>query len=151
MDNNIQLIRAIGSEFVLRKYRSFVVVLFIFIAVLLSGAIYLTTLSAWWWLLAVPVIGGGILLVIIAVLAGLVVKLLRPNITKMQRSSVADFVDKLERVADGLQTPPFIVLFRVVKDVVRPGKTPFLQSMAQDSTSLKSDYITLQRSFYAKS
>ena len=151
MDNNIQLIRAIGSEFVLRKYRSLIAVLFILIVLLVGGAIYLTTLSAWWWLLAVPVIGGSILLVIIAILAGFVVMLLRPSITKMQRSSVADFVDKLERVADGLQTPPFIVLFRVVKDVVRPGKTPFLQSMAQDSTSLKSDYITLQRSFYAKS
>lgn len=147
MKTQINLIRAIGSEFAGRKLKLILLIFGILALIALIGAIWLTTLSAWWWLLAVPVI----IVVVLGILAGLVasllVTMLRPSLTKPQKAGVKKFVDKLERVAETIQTPMFILVFRVVRDSVRPGGTTFIQSTAEDSTTLHKDFLELQRDF----
>lgn len=147
MQSNITLIRAIGSEFIIRKYRSLVLVLAIVAVAVLALMIWLITLSAWWWLLAAPVISLVIIGVLVALLVRVIIRAASPVLTKQQTKDVKDFVDKLERVADNLQTPAFIILFRVVRDTVRPRDKTFIQSMAEDSTTLHTDFATLQRKF----
>lgn len=144
---NVQLIRAIGSEFIRRKYSS-AVMLFV-IAALISVVliVWLVNISAWWLLLAVPVILGILIGIVIAVAMRILVNVASPTLTKEQKSGVRDFVDKLERVAENIQTPPFMILFRIVRDTIRPRDKTFIQAVAEESASLRPDFLSLQKLF----
>lgn len=144
---NLKLIRAIGSEFIARKYKSLLITFVIVSFIVLGLAVWLVNNSAWWWLLAVPLIiviliGIGLLLTL-----RVAIKVLTPQLNKEQSKPLNDFVDKLERVAENIQTPPFVILLRVARDTVRPHKRSFIQSVAEDSTTLRTDFIKLQKYF----
>lgn len=147
MTIQLQLIRAISGEFIVRKFMP-IVLLFAIVSILaLGGAIWLTTISAWWWLLAIPVIGFVLLGIVACVAARVIIGFIRPKLTKLQSTNVAQFVDKLERIAENLQTPMFIIVYRVIRDVIRPHDPSFVQTMIGDSTSLRKDLADLQRDF----
>lgn len=141
------LVRAIGSEFISRKFRSTVFVLGIFAFVIIAAVIWLTTLSGWWWLLAVPIIMFMLLGLFTALMVRAMLKKLRPELTKPQANEVNSFVDKLERVADNLQTPMFIIVFRVIRDIMRPRGSTFIRTVTEDSTTLRKDLLQLQKNF----
>ncbi|CAN5173452.1 hypothetical protein BH09PAT3_BH09PAT3_5330 [soil metagenome] len=147
MQSQITLIRAIGSEFIARKLKSTAMLIGVVMTIAVVLVLWLTTISAWWWLLAVPVISTAILALGAYCVGMFIVKLVRPNLTAKQKTSVHEFVDKLERVADNLQTPMFIIVFRVIRDVIRPRDTSFIRDVATDSTTLHSDFMALQRDF----
>lgn len=149
MQVQIKLIRAIGSEFVGRKLKSTALPIGIVAAIVLVGAIWLTTISAWWWLLAAVVITAVILLALIYLVAAFVVKLMRPDLSKVQKTGVRDFVDKFERVTENVQTPIFIIVFRIARDIIRPRQPSYIQTVASDSTSLHKDLAELQKMFSA--
>lgn len=149
MKAQVTLIRAVGSEFVARKLRSTALTMGILAVIVLMVSLWLTTLSAWWWLLATVVIAAVILLVLTYLLAAFVIKRLRPELTKTQRTGVRDFVDKLERVADSLGTPVFMIVFRVLRDMKWPRQPNYIQTVAADSTSLHTDLAKLSKLFSA--
>ena len=130
MRPQIDLIRAIGSEFAIRKLRGIMLVFGLVSLALAAGLIWLTTLNAWWWLLAVPALMAVLLGTAILLITRLTVKALRPQMTKTQKKAVSGFVSKLERTADNLQTPLFIIVYRIVRDVVRPRGKSFIVSVA---------------------
>lgn len=141
------LIRAIGSEFLARKVRSLALIVVIASVLLLSLAIWLTTVNVWWWLLAAPVIGTVIAGAFGLGVALLAIRLLRPPLTAPQRDGVREFVDKLERITEHVQTPMFLIVFRVIRDSLWPRGKTFLESAAEDSTSLHTDIAKLERLF----
>lgn len=94
-----------------------------------------------------PVIVLAILGVVAYISARAVTKRLRPELTKAQASDVVAFVDKLERVASNLQTPMFMIIFHVMRDVVLPRKNTFIGTAANDSVSLREDFLKLQKNF----
>lgn len=143
----VSLIRAIGSEFLRRKYRAVLVVFVIAALIALGLVAWLVSISAWWWLLAVPVIIGVLIGIVIAAVMKVLIRIAIPTMTKVQKNGVKDFVDKLERVAENIQTPPFMILFRIVRDTIRPRDKTFIQSVAEDSSSLRSDFLALQKLF----
>lgn len=149
MTSHVTPIRAIGGEFLRRKWKG-ILTLFTLVSLALSiGCVWLITISAWWWLFAVPVFSAVILGIFGLLIARLVIGIITPKLSRPQQSAVADFVDKLERVAERAQTPPFWIVFKVIRDVIWPRNTTFIQDMAQDSTSLKSDYEKLLKVFSA--
>lgn len=77
----------------------------------------------------------------------LVVYRLKPKMNKRQITLLRNFVDKLERVAEHAQTPVFIIVFRVARDVLFPREPNYIQSVTSESTTLKPDFIALQKSF----
>jgi hypothetical protein len=147
MNSQITLVRALGSEFVGRKLKSVILLFGVFAAVTLAIAIWLVTVNVWWWLLAVPVIVFVVIGAIACLVVSRIVTLLRPSLTKPQKTGVSDFVDKLEHVAEGLQTPVFLIVLRVVRDIIRPNDKPFIIGLAKDSTSLRGDLKDLRRLF----
>ena len=149
MHGQIKLVRAVGSEFVARKLRSTALTVGVLAVIALIASLWLTTLSAWWWLLASVVIAADILLVLAYLLAAFVVGRLRPELSKAQATGVREFVDKLERVADSLGTPMFIIIFRVVRDTIWPRQPNYIQTVARDGTSLHTDLGKLQKLFAA--
>lgn len=147
MKAQVNLSRAIGCEFLARKLKSLGILLGIIVFVSLAVAIWLTTVNVWWWLLAVPVILFSILGVTAFVAARVTLLVLKPTVTDIQDQAVKDFVDKFERVAEHVQTPMFILVFRVIRDILRPGKKTFIQSATEDSTTLHKDLAALQAKF----
>lgn len=146
-DMHIKTTRAVGSEFVKRKLSGVTTIIAILSAVFVGLGIWLTTMSAWWWILLVIIIAWVLLGIILLLIAWFAVKLLRPQMTADQRHAVSDFVDKIERVSETIQITPFMIFFRILKDMLFPPKESFIRQIADDSTSLHSDYAALTKLF----
>ncbi len=147
MKIKIELVRAIGSEFVNRKLKSIVIVFGVIALISLILTVWLATISAWWLLLLLPFLIFTMLGFLAGLAARVVIKTLRPELTRSQKTDVGNFVDKLERVAENIQTPMFIIVFRVVRDIIRPGERTFVRSVAKDSTTLHKDFSELEQNF----
>lgn len=90
---------------------------------------------------------GVILLVMAYMVVAFVIKLVQPNLKAPQNEGVKQFVDKLERVMGVTGVSRFVIVFRVVRDIVRPRGKSYLQQVVGDSTSLHTDLDRLQKLF----
>lgn len=147
MSAHIKVIQAVGAEFLRRKFRGFVILYGALCAASIGLMIWVSTQGEWWWVLAavmVPVLALGLIGVLIA---RWILNRLRPAMTKVQRQSTKDFVDKLERVTEHIQMPMFMIFIRVVLDILRPGKQTFIGTVAHDSSSLRTDFVALRNLF----
>lgn len=146
-NEHVSASRAVGAEFLRRKLRS-ITTLASGAAIVLSGlSIWLVTISAWWWILLVIVVAWAVLGIILLAVAWLSTRLLRPDMTTVQKKAVSNFVDKIERVSETLQTAPFMIFFKVLRDMIFPSQQPYIRQLANDSTSLHTDYIALTKLF----
>ncbi len=144
---NQKLYRAIAAEYFRRKYRSIIIIYwitFIFFALLFG---WLLPFSNWWLLVAFPIIGlllvGGFVLVITRIM----LRTIQPSLSSEQSSAVSVFVDKLLQVADNLQTPPIVILFYMLKDIMRPSNTTYIGSVIDDSRNLRPAFESLRSLF----
>jgi len=147
MNPTITVIRCVGAEFATRLFYPVAVISAILCALLVTGVLLLATLSQWWLLLLIPVVMLVCVVFGVMLITGLVIRTVRPFQTKVQRVAVKAFVDKLQRVSDAVQTPKFILLFRIVRDIAAPRKDGFIGSMTDDTVSLKRDFQALQKLF----
>ncbi len=147
VERQISLVRAIGTEFINRKVKSLFLLIAVVGTAVLGIVIWLTTVNVWWWLLAAPVMVLVVAGLLVYIITKFVLRVLQPVLTDAQKRDVTLFVDKLERVTENIQTPMPFILLRVIKDTVWPGKEPFIQTVAHDSTTLSQDFIDLQKSF----
>jgi len=150
MNSSLLAIRAIASEFANRIYKPFGLIVAIVSLILIVIMIWLITMSAWWLLLAIPVFMLIIVAILLLTIAGVVIRLVSPKPTKIQKKQVSDFVDKLQRLSEVTATPKIFLLFRSIKDAVSPSKTGYVQSVITDSTSLQKDFKEILASFSRK-
>jgi hypothetical protein len=140
-------IRAIGTELASRIYWPVIIAITIFCAAIIWLMIWLIMMSAWWWILAVPVFFS-ILVGMFACVIGLaILRAITPAQSKSQRKLVKDFVDKIQRLSDITQTPKIVLLFRTIRDSMRPEKNGLIQSVIDDTGSLKKDYEAIVDAF----
>jgi len=140
-------IRAIGTEFASRIYWPVVIVITIVFVGIVWLMVWLVMMSAWWWLLAVPVFFS-VFAGIVACLIGLaILRALTPRQNKTQRKLVTSFVDKVQRLSEITQTPKFILLFRTIRDSMNPERNGLIQSVIDDTGSLKKDYQEIVDAF----
>jgi membrane protein implicated in regulation of membrane protease activity len=130
-----------------RKLKATALLVGIIAFVMLGVAIWLTAISVWWWFLAGFVIAIVLLLVIVYTVAAVVVRLVRPGLTEKQQAGVTGFVDKLERVAENVATPLFIIVFRVAWDLFRRHQPNYIQTVADDSSTLHKGFAKPQKLF----
>lgn len=140
-------VRAIGVEFAHRIYYpvsiSGAAVLFVLICV----SIWLVTMSAWWLFLLVPLVLAFLVFSTVSIIAGLVLRLIRPAVSAEQRKDIKRFVDRLQTLAEAVGTPKFVLLFRLTKDVVFPDKAGFIGELASHTAALKPDFDHIVDSF----
>lgn len=147
MKASLAAIRSIGVEFANRVYRT-VALITLAVAIGSVGITYwLTTLSNWWWLLFMPLIillsaAAGVLAVV-----KLVIRSVTPVQTRAQKKQAKAFVDKLQRVAEVTQTPKFILLFQIVRDIAAPRESGFIAALSHDTALLKRDFAALRDAF----
>jgi MFS family permease len=140
----ITVIRAIGAEFARRALRPLMIIGAIVAIVLLAIGGWLTTQNAWWWLLEAVFICGALLFVFLIVAVKLILNRIEPLLTKTQRHAVGAFVDKLERVAEHIQTPQIVILYYVIRDTIRPRPGNFIETVSRDSKTLAPDFAKLR-------
>lgn len=147
MKSSLLTIRAIGAEFANRVWLPTLLIALALAAVLVGLWIWLTTYSAWWWLLGFPIV---IILSValgVLVITKLVIRYVRPSQDTTQKHAVKQFVDKLQRVSDVVQTPKFVLLFQIVRDIASPKADGFIGTISSDSSTLKKDFKELQKLF----
>lgn len=147
MQHTAIIVRAIGAEYIRRFTKPIMIAAVIAMVLLLSLGGWLTTVSNWWWLLQASFILLTIVMVVVVTLIRLLVRIADTAQTRQQKDAVNAYVDKLERIADNVQTPQPIILFRVIKDLLRPSPNGIIQSMSRDTKSLAPDYALLTRHF----
>lgn len=140
-------VRAVSAEFARRIYLPIVAIAAVVIVVVTALLIWAVTVSAWWWLLFVPVIFAELVFTTAAIIAWFALKLLRPQQTSTQKKNVRSFVDTIQQSSEAIQTPKFVILFRLVKDVMFPGKQSYVRELASTANSLRTDFQTVIRSF----
>lgn len=116
------------------------------LACLALGA-WLIAQSAWWWILEAAFIVGTTIFLLLAAVATFAIRRFAPQQTPEQRKAVRAYADKLQRVAENLGISKFMLLFRIVRDIIWPREQTFIKMIANDSSSLHTDFIALQRLF----
>lgn len=147
MKPTIAATRAIGTEFARRMLRPFIIVGAVATVALLSLGAWLITQSAWWWLLEVVFIGGSVLFVVLVAIVNVILRRIEPTVSGTQKQDVVAFVDKLERVAENIQTPQIIIMYCVIRDTIRPRPDSFVETVARDSKALAPDFVVLCKTF----
>jgi hypothetical protein len=150
MNETFFAVRAIGAEFARRIYFPIAIAAAVIAVVLIALFSWLISVDPLWWLLAVPVFIFLLLVAVLLIAARVLFKYIAPRITKRQRQEVSTFVDKLQSVSEVAQSPKFILLFRIARDVIAPRKTTFINSTVQNSMSLKKDFQALKQSLSIK-
>jgi membrane protein implicated in regulation of membrane protease activity len=140
-------IRSIGAEFANRIYLIVALISGIASIGLLTLSIWLTTFSAWWWLLVVILIIAVSIVIGTLVVVKLIIRSVTPSQSRLQKKQAKEFVDKLHRLSEAAQTPKFILLFQIVRDIAAPREDGFIASISSDTTSLKHDFAALSKTF----
>ncbi len=143
MQSKITIVRAISAEFIIRRIKPIIILGAVIGFILLVAGIWLTALNAWWLLVLIPIV----ILMLIGIIGCFFVQSalqsLRPNFTKAESDNIKNFVNKLERIAEHLQTPMFWIVFRVIRDSLWPHGPTFIENVTKDGTTLHKDFIIL--------
>ena len=120
-------------------------------------ALYLLTfyLGGWvhpfWWLLLVVLMPVTLVVVALAAAAWYLSGRLFPRpLTVAEQTQIKDFSDKIIRVAEVRATPIPIVFMLIAKDVIRGKNSSYIESIVDDSASLKDDFLSLRNMFVPK-
>jgi hypothetical protein len=140
-------IRAVSAEFAHRVYIPAICIAGGIAAVLIIVLVWLVTVSGWWWLLLAPVLLLTIAGMVAALIAWFLIKLVRPQQTKEQRTLVRSLVDEVQKTSEVVQTPKIIILFRLVKDIALPTKKSFIGDISTTASSLKTGLRSVVTSF----
>ncbi len=130
-------VRAVSAEFARRIYVPVVYGVGISLFVLIALAIWLVTMSGWWWFLLAPLIFVALIFITAAILVQFALAFLRPQQTSEQKSTVRRFVDSLQKTSEAISTPKFVILFRLVKDLLIPGKGSYIDELSGTASSLQ--------------
>ena len=144
MQATITTIRAIGAEFAKRILLPLIIMGAILVVILLALGGWLTTQSAWWWILEVIFIFGALLFTLLVVVVSVLLRVLAPALSRAEKKSVRSYVDKLQRVSENVGTPQVVIVYRVVRDTIRPSHDGFIESISRDSKTLAPDFIKLR-------
>lgn len=143
----VKAIRAIAVEFFTRMYIPIVIVAAIIFLALFTLCGWLISLSGWWWILFVVLFLWFVIAVAVSFFAGMMLRSLAPVQTKAQAVLRKELVDKMQQLAEVSATPKFILLFRVVRDGLKPSKKGYITSLTDDTVAIKKLFSEFQASF----
>lgn len=133
-------VRAVGAEFARRIYVPVLYGGIITSIALIALCSWLVTISAWWWIALTLVIFATLIFITLAVIAQFALRILRPLQSQEQKRAVRSFVDALQQTSEAVQTPKFVILFRLIKDILAPGKTTYINELSSTASSLRSGF-----------
>lgn len=147
MRPTINAIRAVGAAFARRALLPFIIIGALLLVALHVMGGWLITQSAWWWLLEAVFIITTLIFIALIIVVNILLQAVAPALTKTQKRHVNEFVDKLERVAEHVQTPQIVIIYYVIRDTLNPRQGSFIESISQDSKTLAPDFARLRTFF----
>lgn len=150
MSSTVMAVRAVTSQYAKDLLKPvllvgtgvylFVMAIVIWIALVVNG---------WWILLSfVPTV---LFCVGLAIWLGVwfTARRLSPNMNKTQKGATKEVVEQVSRIADQLGRPRFVLIFRVVKDVLfpPPGKRTLIGELADTPGELHRSFEKLRKLF----
>jgi hypothetical protein len=147
MNPILKTIRAVGAEFAGRIYKPLAITFGSIFAVLFAASIWLVTLNAWWWILLILVVVLMFIAAALFAIAGVLLRFVRPDQTKMQTTAVKSFVDKIQSLSDVAGTPKVVILFHIVRDLVTKNKNGYVRRISSETLSMQHDFRDITKSF----
>lgn len=145
MSSTVKAVRAVTS-----RYAKDLLLPILFIgvaayAIIMALVIWITVAVSGWWILLgfVPTV---LFCVGLAVWIGLWIAAtkLSPDMNKTQKQGTKKVVEQVDKIAEQIGTPRFVLIFRIAKDVIFPSKTS--QTLIGELTETPGE---LRRSFEA--
>lgn len=143
----VNILRAVGSEYVVGLLRPLAIILAFAMALLIGVAVWLTTVNVWFWIF------DGFVFILLLVLLGIVLatlfllRILRPEMSLEQRAAVRTFTEKLQQTTEDIRTPWPWIAAKVAYSVVFPSENAYLSRLIKSSKTLYPDFRTLQNLF----
>lgn len=145
----ITALRAVSALYARQIMKAFFITVGAIAVLLFAGTVYLIQeVSAWWWLMLIPIISFGLILAVLYAITRFIVQKLDPPQSPDQKEAVRQFVIKLNKAVETMQTPKFLVFIYLVRDAFTGNQHGFIQQATSHSMSLKNDFerlITLFR------
>jgi len=143
-------IRSIGAEFANRVFYPVLITSIVIVVACISLTSGLATTNQWWLLLYIPTVIAACASIGVLVIAKLIIRTVTPVQSIVQKKATKKFVDKLQRLSEITQTPKYILLFQIIRDIAAPRENGFIGSFAGDTASLKGEYTELINLFRQK-
>ncbi len=150
MDKTVLAVRAITAQYAKRWLLPFLFIGAGIYAIVMSIIAWVAAVaSQWWWLLSiVPTI----LFVIslgIWIFAWVLAGRISPPLSSRQKKAAKRFNERIDGVAEKIATPKFVILYRVIKDVVmRPTSSKtFIGEIAQEPGEMRRAFDDLRSTF----
>lgn len=140
-------VRAVSAEFAQRLFLPVTLAVGGIILALLIIIVWLVTISAWWWLLLAPLILVTVVFIFAVALTQVALVFLKPQQTKEQQRVVRTFVSSLQEATETAQTPKFLLLAYVIRDVLFPTKESFVKKASANAVTLKNGLKSVIASF----
>jgi Na+/melibiose symporter-like transporter len=147
MKTTIQAVRAIAARFALQVYIPVAAIITVVVVGLVVLSAWLTTDSPWWWALFVLVVLLGMIIGTILIIIWAIITALTPDQSTRLKRQVKAFVEKISQLSEVAQTPKFILLFRLVRDTMRPRENSYIASVSTATKTLRTDFTELVEAF----
>ncbi len=150
MNPTILALRAISSLYVQDILRPLLVIgCLVYIAVLGIIGWIAYVASPWWWLLGILPSFVFLVALTVWIIAFLIARRIAPAMNKKQKQAAKKFVGRIGNAAEHLATPKFILIFRVIKDVIlRPNDDhTFIGDLAREPGEMRHEFNQLRRLF----
>jgi len=150
MDKTVLAVRAITSEYAKR---------WLWLPLAVGGGVYLLVMiiigwvasvaSAWWWLLAIIPTVIFLVALTIWIATRLIVGRIAPNMNSRQRKAARRFIDRIDKAAEHIGTPKFVIIYRILKDVItRPTSSKtYIGEIAQEPGEMRRAFDDLRALF----
>lgn len=149
MKPRIQALRAISSEYAATVINPILYIVTAVCVVVLALLLFLVIkVSLRWLILFVPMVGFSLLITSVSSFVLIIAKSVAPNMNQEQQAAVTAYVSNMKEVSDGIQTPQFMIIFYIAKDLfTKKWETGFVQSLTKNSVRLKQDFESLVATF----
>ena len=147
MNPLILTVRALSAEFVKRLALPIIIIGASIFVVLIALTIWLTTMSGWWGILLTLLIIGFLVFSTLVVIVGLIISAVNPRQNSSQKKAIKSFVDKLQSVAETIQTPKVVIVGRLVWDVINKNNNGLVRTLSSNTLSTKKDFDDIRKSF----
>lgn len=147
MNPLILTVRALTAEFVKRLALPIIIIGASIFIILLGLSIWLTTINGWWGILLGVVILWTLIFATLTIIVALIINAVNPKQNSSQKKAVKSFVDKLQEVAETVQTPKVFIVGRLVLDVVNKNNNGLVRTMSSHTLTTKRDFDAIRKSF----
>lgn len=150
MNSTVLAIRAITALYVKRLLLPILLIGIGVYVVIIGLVAWIAAISSgWWWLLAILPTVFIVVGLIIWSIARLIVMRVAPPMNKRQTAATKQFIKRIDRVAEHVGTPKFVIIYRVVKDIiVRPTSSKtYIGEIANEPGEMRREFESLRGLF----